>query len=125
VRIISNAKILDHHHVTYYTCIYHYSYCVITYFGDKIIMGIIVISTEGDLMAVSAPTQLWNIEKLSVCTAGQTAWCVFWVGKDSSQSVLTKTTAILEKRGGAWKMVHAQASLGNIDYDVTKSSAQI
>jgi hypothetical protein len=39
--------------------------------------------------------------------------------------VLTKTTAILEKRGGAWKMVHAQASLGNIDYDVTKSSAQI
>jgi hypothetical protein len=84
---------------------------VIGCLGVNYLIAIIITSTVGDLMAVSAPTQLWNIEKISVCAASQSAWCVFWVSKDSSLTELTKTTAILEKRGGAWKVVHAQASL--------------
>lgn len=64
----------------------------------------------GDLTAVCSPTQLWEVEKIRVCSSGLTAWAVFWVAKDSTLSALTKTTAIFEKKGDDWRIVHAHSS---------------
>jgi ketosteroid isomerase-like protein len=63
-----------------------------------------------DLTAVSSPTQLWEVEKIRVCSSGLTAWAIFWVAKDSTLSALTKTSAIFEKNGENWKIVHAHSS---------------
>lgn len=64
-----------------------------------------------DLTALSIPTQLWEVEKISICPSGHTAWSVFWIAKDSCLSEMIKTTAILEKVGDVWKVVHAHSSV--------------
>ena len=74
-----------------------------------------------DLTAMYLPTQLWEIEKINISVDKKSAWSVFWVAQDSSLSQLTKTTAILEKQGDEWKLIHAHSSQ-SISLDAAKAS---
>ena len=63
-----------------------------------------------EITAVCQPTLLWEVERISMSSHGDSAWCIFWVSQDSNLSALTKTTAVLEKHGNDWKIVHSHSS---------------
>jgi hypothetical protein len=64
-----------------------------------------------DLAALAGQVQLWNVEKVNVSSCGTSAWAVFWFGV-GELDVLVKTTAVLSKIDGKWKIVHAHNCQG-------------
>lgn len=63
----------------------------------------------GDLFAAAPVTgsTIRTFDRLHVCPAGHTAYATYWVVDEGSE---THNTAVLQKEGGVWSLVHVQSS---------------